>query len=1170
MTGTDSATGHSPKTRYISFYSYKGGTGRTLALANCARALAQMGKTVAIVDLDLEAPGLTHFAAFRPAGEPATGKGRPLPALTGFAEYLADCVRDGPPARLTRYFHPCAGAPGDRGRVYLMPAGRRDDPAYRDILTFDWGRFYAEQDGYRLMENLRGHIAHNLGEDEAAPIRPEYVLIDARTGLSETGGIATHQLADLVVLLFALNHQNLDGTRWVHDSLAALPDPPRMLLVISPLPEVLETGKGTLYDERLAFIRKRLGKAVNHQRPAVLPYRPVLAWEERILVDSEEPEYLGYDQPYRALLTGILELFQDPEVFLDRAMKGLRANREDDAREALATGLKANPDDPALLEASARLGAEREPRIDLARLPAGAGHFLGRAAELAALDAVWAEGSGVAILALVGLGGVGKTALVKHWLAGLRARGWDGAARVFGWSFYNQVARSESGDDRQASDEHFLAAALDWFGVQIAASAHPADKGLALAEVIAARRTLLVLDGCELLQHPPGPLAGELRAPGLKALLTRLAAAGQPGLCVVTSRERLADLAEWVRGEDQPQGPLVRLDLGNLTDSDGARLLHRLGANRAGAAAIDPDDPELIAASRAVAGHALSLALLGRYLARAHGGDIRRLDGIDPIRADRDARGQAARVVAAYEQWLASAGRDRELAALRLFGFFDRPAHPALLDALRAGPVIPGLTEPLRGLDAADWNTLLASLADARLVRIDADRIDAHPLVREHLAERLRTEHPTAWREGHRRLHDWLTASAPHRPDGLVGLQPLYQAVVHGCQAGLWEAALQEVFVDRILRGTGADGFYSALRLGAFGADLGALGGFFAEPWSRPVSALSEAARSWLLNQVAFNLRALGRLAEALGPMRAAAELRVEQQDWRYAAIGYGNLSELGLLLGRISDAVADARRAIEYADRGGDTFQRMVARTTLGEALHQQGATDAAGAFFVEAEAMQAAVQAEYPLLSSRPGARYGDLLLAGAERAAWSSGTAATLEEAQADCAMSAWRARRTLEWTGHPGASLLDVAWARLLLARCALYSDLLQSRPPGDEAQDQAARALDGLRAAGQLDELPRGLLTRAWLRHTLGDPDGAEAALDEAERIASRGAMALSLADCALYRARLFQDRAALAEARRLIDTHGYGRRLPELQDAEAAAVHWSPPSPERPRGAPHA
>ena len=1143
-------TAAAPKTRFVSFYSYKGGTGRTLALANCARALAQMRKTVAIVDLDLEAPGLAHFAAFRPQGEKAPSKGRPLPELAGFAEYIADCLRDGPPERLTRYFHPCAGVKGDRGRVYLMPAGKRDGPAYRDILSFDWDRFYVEQDGYRIMENLRGHIAHNLGEDEGHPIRPDYVLIDSRTGLSETGGIATHQLADLVVVLFALNRQNLEGTRWVHDSLAALPEPPHMLVVVSPLPEILEKGKSTRYAERRAFIGEHLKQAVNHKQPAILPYRPVLAWEELILVDSDDPEYSGYDQPYRDLLMLILEDFQDRDYYLLRHMDALRAKDEDRARRALDDGLLANPDDPSLLEAKARLAVDMGPRIDLSHLPAGAPHFLGREAELAALDAAWAVGSNVSVVTLIAPGGSGKTALVKRWLEGLGVRDWDGAALVFGWSFYSQG----SGDDRQASEDLFLARACRRFGVDPAAN--PADKGWALAEAIAARRTLLVLDGVEPLQFPPGPMAGELRAPGLKALLTRLAAAGQPGLCVVTSRERLQDLSQWVRGEGYPQGSVARLDLGDLSDADGARLLHTLGADRAGSSPVSADDPDLCAASREIRGHALTLTLLGNYLRLAFRGDIRQRDRVDLGEASEAANGQAHRIVAAYERWFASAGRDGELAALRLLGFFDRPARPALIDALRADPVVPGLTEPLRDLNSSDWNRVLASLADAGLVRIDPDRIDAHPLIREHLAERLRTEHPDAWREGHRRLYDWLKASVPHRPDGLEGLQPLYQAVVHGCRAGLWQEVLHQVFVDRILRGTGADGFYSTRRLAAFGADLGALACFFAEPWSRPVPTLSESARTWLLNQAAFSLRALGRLAEALGPMRAAAEMRVMQEDWRNAAIVYGNLSELGLTLGRTADAVTDARRALDFAERSGEPLQRMAARTALGDALHQQGATVEAGAAFAGAEAMQVVFQPQYPLLYSLQGARYCDLLLARAERAAWYPGTASAIEEAEAECGMVAWRARRSLEWTEREGASLLDAARDRLVLARCAFYADRLQGGPPGGEAQTQAEQAVSGLRAAGQQDELPRGLLTRAWLRQAQGDPDGARADLAEAEQIASRGAMALFLADIPLYRARLFRDPQTLAEARRLIEAHGYGRRLPELEDAEAAAADW--------------
>ncbi len=463
--------------------------------------------------------------------------------------------------------------------------------------------------------------------------------------------------------------------------------------------------------------------------------------------------------------------------------------------------------------------------------------------------------------------------------------------------------------------------------------------------------------------------------------------------------------------------------------------------------------------------------------------------------------GHVRRVMAAYETWFARAGEThaRELAALRLFGLFDRPASAALLEALRAAPPIPGLTEALftgtadvssdgtadvssatarsgvgasglaRGLwqslrhrkppsggwpagsrrsqgpaasppsqPIADhqWRIALTRLEQIGLIApadTDGSR-DAHPLIREHLAATLREREPAAWRDGHRRLYEWLKASAPHRPDGLRGLQPLYQAVAHGCLAGQWQQARAEVYRDRILRGTGNDGFYSSRKLGAFGANLSALVHLFAEPWQRPAPALSAPAQAWLLNEAAFHLRALGRLAEALAPMRAGAEMHVEQQAWKNAATSYGNLSELQLALGRIDAAVADARRSVEHADRSGDAFQRMGKRTTLADALHQQGEVAEAQAAFAEAEAMQAERQPQYPRLYSLGGFRYCDLLLAAAERAAWSGpgdgpgdgaggdrmdeqGLGAGADGAAAgpvaDCAEVARRAGQTLEW-------------------------------------------------------------------------------------------------------------------------------------------------------------
>ena len=291
-------------------------------------------------------------------------------------------------------------------------------------------------------------------------------------------------------------------------------------------------------------------------------------------------------------------------------------------------------------------------------------------------------------------------------------------------------------------------------------------------------------------------------------------------------------------------------------------------------------------------------------------------------------------------------------------------------------------------LNSAQWNIILSRLKTGGLIELTQAKppaIDAHPLVREYLAKVLRDRQPDAWREGHRRLYQHLKASVPYRPDGLAGLQPLYQAVAHGCLAGLPQQVCDEVYWDRILRGTGDDGFYSWKKLGAFGATLGAVACFFEEPWQRVSPALSEADQAWLLNETAIQLRSLGRLSEALELMRAGLENYAKQENWRAAAIIASNLSELELTLGRVAAAVQDGEQGVVFADHSDDAFWRMASRTTLADALHQQGQREPALERFREAESMQVQRQPDYPLLYSLPGFRYCDLLLAPAERAAW-----------------------------------------------------------------------------------------------------------------------------------------------------------------------------------------
>jgi hypothetical protein len=252
--------------------------------------------------------------------------------------------------------------------------------------------------------------------------------------------------------------------------------------------------------------------------------------------------------------------------------------------------------------------------------------------------------------------------------------------------------------------------------------------------------------------------------------------------------------------------------------------------------------------------------------------------------------------------------------------------------------------------------------------------------------------------------------------------------------------------------------------------------------------------------------------------------------------------------------------------------FQRLGKRATHADALHLAGRKDEAAALFREAENMQAGEQPEYPLLYSLWGFRYCDLLLATAERAAWRrmlnlscSPQPSPLPES---CRAVSERAAQTLQWAEKANQDLLSIALDHVTLSCAVLYAAVLEGRAPSqlDSCRESLRQAVDGLRVAGVQEYLIPGLLTCSWLHFFTGahtGPESAQTDLDEAFEIAGRGPMPLFLADIHLYRARLFglsKDRYPwtspqhdLAEARGLIEKHGYGRRKEELEDAEAAA-----------------
>ena len=410
-------------------------------------------------------------------------------------------------------------------------------------------------------------------------------------------------------------------------------------------------------------------------------------------------------------------------------------------------------------------------------------------------------------------------------------------------------------------------------------------KGEAIAEALASRRVLLVLDGVEPLQHGPGPQAGQLKDQGLRALLRRFAAAppkAEHSLIVLTSRVAVAD----IRRFKDDAAPVI--DVERLSDEAGAELLRDNY--------VWGIDKELRAASREFGGHPLALTLLASLIKETQNGDVRRRDHIRLLGDDDDPlHGHARRVMDSYEkEWLA--GQPVLLAILHCVGLFDRPASGDCLEALRAKPAIAGLTDAL--VELGDDAMAARCRAPARGAAAgagdpsDPDALDAHPLVREWFGDRLMATNERRGRKRTACLYDHLrdTTREGETPT-LADLAPLYHAVAHGCRAGRYREALNEVYVSRICRRLpdGSLEFYASKKLGAVGGNLAAISLVLRPTLSNAIASAVATSRrigSWARPASTYARR--GASGGSASDARESATSE-EIQDWQNAAIRASN-----------------------------------------------------------------------------------------------------------------------------------------------------------------------------------------------------------------------------------------------------------------------------------------
>jgi len=261
-------------TFWVTFYSYKGGVGRTMALANVAAKLAEEGRRVLLIDFDLEAPGLDAFEGL------GCAKGH-----SGVVEYVAEYLATGKAPPIGAFVRECLPSSTHlRGKLWLMPSGKKDQQYNRDRARINWTELYDKYDGEQFIENWKADIDKTFA--------PDYVLIDSRTGLTDVGGICTLHLPQLVVLLYALNDQNIHGISGVARAIsrAENPRPPQLLTVATPVPPMPKERTGLL-QERLDLAEKELGVKPHCQ----IHYDARVPLKEQIIVWDEPSGRLAWE-----------------------------------------------------------------------------------------------------------------------------------------------------------------------------------------------------------------------------------------------------------------------------------------------------------------------------------------------------------------------------------------------------------------------------------------------------------------------------------------------------------------------------------------------------------------------------------------------------------------------------------------------------------------------------------------------------------------------------------------------------------------------------------------------------------------------------------------------------------------------------------------------------------
>jgi MinD-like ATPase involved in chromosome partitioning or flagellar assembly len=280
----------------VTFYSFKGGTGRTMALANVAWILAENGNRVLVVDWDLESPGLHRFFnPFLDSGALAQTGGI-IDMIRAF-EAETTTERDRPRgweaelARVERFAFSLDYPFASGGGVDFLSAGRQNQDYKAGVSGLDWDVFYDRLGGAALFDALREDMKHNY----------DYALIDSRTGLSDIADICTIHLPDVLVDCFTFSEQGIDGAATVAHRVAGTYRRKREIRVL-PVPMRVDLAEKDKADAGRTHAMRQFAGLPTGLAPAErqrywsdveVPYHAYYAYEETLATFGDRPGARG-------------------------------------------------------------------------------------------------------------------------------------------------------------------------------------------------------------------------------------------------------------------------------------------------------------------------------------------------------------------------------------------------------------------------------------------------------------------------------------------------------------------------------------------------------------------------------------------------------------------------------------------------------------------------------------------------------------------------------------------------------------------------------------------------------------------------------------------------------------------------------------------------------------